>query len=194
MNPHTSHVCTLNDPRRLEAVINKFTETKATENKDPKQIKEKRHKSETLCRKLLEAMLAVRLPKSRPKWLVNPVTKRPLELDMYNHEKKIAFEYDGAQHNVFTPHYHGNQEHFEYRKSLDKLKMQLCHNAGVRLVRISYKDISLQNIPETVQKLQNILSNNRIQFRRIQINSSPSRDQRETSGLSSQYPCASDCI
>jgi outer membrane biogenesis lipoprotein LolB len=95
-----------------------------------------RHKTEQMCRRLLERMIGLDLPKVRPKWLVNPSTKRSLELDMYNHEAKLAFEYDGAQHNVFTPHFHANEYHFEYRRLLDKLKSELCKEAGVTLIRI----------------------------------------------------------
>ncbi len=81
-----------------------------------------RYKTEIVCRELLEHMLQMPLPKVQPAWLVNPTTKRRLGLDMYNEAHRIAFEYDGAQHDVFTPHYHTNEHHFEYRRLLDRLK------------------------------------------------------------------------
>ena len=77
-----------------------------------------RHRTEALCRSLLEAMLQMKLPKCRPRWLVNPTTKRPLELDMYSEPNRLAFEYDGAQHGHYTPHFHRNEEHFKYRHSV----------------------------------------------------------------------------
>ena len=44
---------------------------------------------------------------------------------MFNEEHKLAFEYDGAQHQHYTPHFHQNEDHFRYRQLLDKLKSEL---------------------------------------------------------------------
>lgn len=49
---------------------------------------------------------------------------------------KLGFEYDGAQHEVYTPMFHSNEDHFRYRKLLDRLKDDLCREAGVLLIRI----------------------------------------------------------
>ena len=93
---------TLLDPQKLRETLKTF----ALPNKPGS--KGDRYRTEALCRSLLESMLGMPLPKVRPKWLVNPSTKRSLELDMYNAEHHIAFEYDGAQHDVYTPHVHNN--------------------------------------------------------------------------------------
>ena len=77
--------------------------------------------------------------KVRPPWLRNPATGRCLELDMYNKALSLAFEYDGAQHEHYTPHFHRNSKsYFEYRSLLDKLKDVMCRNNGVKLVRVPY--------------------------------------------------------
>jgi hypothetical protein len=57
---------------------------------------------------------------------------------MYNADLGLAFEYDGAQHTQFTPHYHGTKEYFQYRMLLDRLKDDLCKERGVTLIRIPY--------------------------------------------------------
>lgn len=88
---------------------------------------------------------------------------------MYNAEHRIAFEYDGAQHDTFTPHYHGTQSQFQYRQLVDKLKGELCRDAGVRLVRIPWNRISLRNLDWTVQSLQHILNQHKISYRKISI-------------------------
>ena len=116
-NCHTpSPSTTLNDPQRLQTALHLFTEsTTAAPSYDPPSPcvvtvannGENRMRTETLCRALLEKMLNVKLPKVRPKWLMNPTTKRCLELDMYAEDIKLAFEVDGAQHDVYTPHFHG---------------------------------------------------------------------------------------
>lgn len=90
-------------------------------------------------RKVIECILGKPFPKCRPRWLINPSTNRCLELDMYNEELRLAFEYDGAQHDNYTPHFHKNKAHFDYRKLLDKLKMDICSRNGVRLIRIPWQ-------------------------------------------------------
>jgi hypothetical protein len=102
------------------------------------QTKRSNSSTEDQCRRMIESIFNNTFTKVRPPWLRNPVTNRCLELDMYNEDLKLAFEYDGAQHKHFTPHFHGCRDHFEYRKLLDTLKTQLCEDAGVLLVRIPY--------------------------------------------------------
>lgn len=124
-------------------------------------------RTETLCRALLEKMLNVKLPKVRPKWLVNPTTKRCLELDMYAEDIKLAFEVDGAQHDVYTPHFHsvhirwndisceqkGSMDHFKYRRLLDQLKNELCRERGVLLLRIPTRyHVSFRCIPGDIMR------------------------------------------
>lgn len=131
----TASECTLYNPTKLESVLQTFIGSSPL---DSYNRTSERHRSEKLCRVLLEKMLGCELPKVRPRWLMNPTTKRCLELDLYNEEHRLAFEVDGAQHQHYTPHFHGNQYHFEYRKLLDKLKNELCKEAGVRLIRIPW--------------------------------------------------------
>lgn len=126
-----------------------------------------RHRTEELCRRLLEQMLGMDLPKCRPRWLVNPTTKRCLELDMYNEHHRLAFEYDGAQHHHYTPHYHVNEHHFEYRRLLDQLKTELCREAGVRLIRIPWADVALADPERTARYLERLLYTNHLPYRSL---------------------------
>lgn len=126
---------------------------------------EQRHRTEAVCRAMLETMLGFPLPKVRPKWLVNPTTRRCLELDMYSAEHKLAFEYDGAQHDVYTPHFHANPHHFEYRQLLDRLKTELCREAGVLLIRIPWSAVSASDEARTARFLTQLLDGHRLPFR-----------------------------
>ena len=128
-----------------------------------------RHRTEALCRRLLESMLEMELPKLRPKWLVNPTTKRCLELDMYNEAHQLAFEYDGANHDVYTPHYHTNEHHFEYRRLLDRLKTELCRDAGVTLIRIPWSDVAVSDPGHTARFLERLLYTHRIPYRPVTV-------------------------
>lgn len=157
---------TLYDPVRLQSAFRLFAEAGTGARSTNQDV---RMRTETLCRTLLEAMLAFELPKVRPKWLVNPTTRRSLELDMYNAERRLAFEVDGAQHEVYTPHFHGNEDHFQYRKLLDKLKNELCHENGVRLIRIPYHEISANNELKTARYLERMLHAHGIPFSPLPI-------------------------
>lgn len=162
MSVDGENTLTIHNPDRLEDLLRMFARNDAGGGSD-------HHRTEALCRSLLEKMLNMKLPKVRPKWLVNPTTKRCLELDMYNEEHQLAFEYDGAQHNTFTPHYHKNKDHFEYRCLLDRLKTELCRERGVLLIRIAWHAITLKDKVQTSVYLESLLRRHRIPFRSLAV-------------------------
>jgi hypothetical protein len=91
-------------------------------------------KSEQLCREIFEKYLLEKFPNVRPKWLGG------LELDGYNKELKIAFEYNGKQHYKYIPYFHRNgKKDFKSQQERDKRKIQLCVEHGVKLISIPYK-------------------------------------------------------
>lgn len=114
--------------------------------------------TEKLIRQELEAMLNIQLPKQRPVWLRNPCNGAILELDMYNVDHKLAFEYDGSQHMYFTPFFHQTEENFKYRQALDRKKDELCKQHGVLLIRIPYSSITMSG--NVTEQLWKILRNN----------------------------------
>lgn len=129
------------DSDRLRHVIEHFV---VSENDVPhKKHKSSKLMNETRMSETVQSLFKQTFKKCRPEWLINPTTGRRLELDLYNAELAVAFEYDGAQHHHYVPHYHETRDHFEYRQLLDKLKDQLCKSHGVTLIRI----------PHTIQHL-----------------------------------------
>jgi len=165
VDPNETMVPTLYEPTRLQEVIQIFAgaaDPNTCVNK--KRSGETRHRTETLCRMLLERMLGMDLPKVRPKFLKNPTTNRCLELDMYNEANRIAFEYDGAQHDVYTPHFHTNYHHFEYRKLLDRLKTDLCAEHGIKLIRINWETVKVSDPIVTAQYLEQLLREHGVPF------------------------------
>lgn len=89
-------------------------------------------KSENEFREVMERTFLVTFPKQKPGWLVNPNTGRRLELDGYNENIKIAFEYQGPYHfeNV-------RNTHLEQQKR-DEIKLEKCQERGIRLIVIPY--------------------------------------------------------
>ncbi len=84
---------------------------------------------ERTSRELLESMLGFSLIKARPTFLDG------LELDGYNAEHKVAFEYHGEQH--YNPiDYFGGVEAFNKQKERDKKKEIICRKKGIKLIII----------------------------------------------------------
>ena len=93
-------------------------------------------KREEECRDIFEQLFAKPFPKLRV--LRNPVTKENLELDGYNEELKLAFEYNGRQHYHYTPYFHRNVDMFRTTQYRDVLKQQEADKACIKLVVIPY--------------------------------------------------------
>lgn len=102
---------------------------------------ENRHKYfyEEQCRQIFEELFpGYKFSKCRPSWLINPRTKRPLELDGYNEELQLAFEYNGPQHYHFPNQYHRTEGEWMEQKYRDLVKYQACNQHGVYLITIPY--------------------------------------------------------
>lgn len=88
----------------------------------------------------------------RPKWLLS------MELDGYNEELRLAFEYQGKQHFEYVPLFHHNDEdNFKNQVERDKLKQELCDDNWVCLILVPYW-IPLQDIRGFVRKCVEHLS------------------------------------
>jgi len=92
---------------------------------------------EASCREWLEAHFGVPFPKVWPLWL-RPSRRRKLQLDGYNEELQLAFEYQGAQHFRYTPWFHRSPSDFTAQLARDVEKRSLCESRGVFLIVIPY--------------------------------------------------------
>lgn len=107
-------------------------------------------KGEIECRRVLENWLKKPFNKTRPDILRNPVTSdlsssNNLELDCYNEELKLAVEYNGIQHYVFTPFFHKSKDAFHNQKYRDHIKREACEKAGILLIEVPYT-VKIENI------------------------------------------------
>ena len=78
------------------------------------------------------------MKKTRPNWLRCSYSNRPLELDLYNEELKVAIEYNGKQHYEYTPYFHQNEETFKKQLVRDEEKNRICEEMGINLITIPY--------------------------------------------------------
>ena len=115
--------------------------------------KPKESKGETICRSYFERTFGKRFAKARPDFLNNPVTGGDynLELDGYNSEMKLAFEYQGQQHYKYIPYFHKNKEAFQNQKYRDYMKRNMCKDNGITLIEVPY-DVKHHEIENYIGK------------------------------------------
>tara|TARA_Y100000310_G_C20355206_1_gene656305 strand:- start:51 stop:719 length:669 start_codon:yes stop_codon:yes gene_type:complete len=101
---------------------------------------QKKNISEANTRIALEQILKITLPSKWPEWLRNPETGRRLQLDGYDKNHGIAFEFNGKQH-YEAQDYFGGQKFFNRQACRDKIKNSLCEENGVVLIVIDGRKI-----------------------------------------------------
>lgn len=93
-----------------------------------------RNLNEEICRAVFVEAFRAEFNRTRSA----PFAKR-LELDGYNEEYKVAFEYNGIQHYRYTKYFHRDMERFEQQQERDRKKIKRCEKAGVDLIVITYE-------------------------------------------------------
>lgn len=96
---------------------------------------------EEKVRSIFEEIFKKKFIKAHPKWLMG-IKHRSLELDGYNEELGLAFEYHGEQHfhkdNYFYRLNKSKEGAFERYQDNDILKRKLCIGNSVTLIEIPY--------------------------------------------------------
>jgi hypothetical protein len=106
----------------------------------PKPIRTKKKitkKYERQCRLIMERIFNKPFPCVRPQFLKRSNGKC-LELDGYNMDLNLAFEYNGVQHYKFSPKFHKTKDDLVHQIKRDKDKRTMCKINGTKLVEIPY--------------------------------------------------------
>ena len=149
----------LNDAITILSVKNENIPTKKTEF----VWNENDSKGENVCRRAMIEITGENFYKVRPKWLINPVTNSPLELDNYNEDLRIAVEYNGEQHYKYNKFMHGDsKEKFQNQQYRDLIKQDLCKKNNVHLIIVPHY-IKLKNIKKFLIKEVSIFLNKRLE-------------------------------
>ncbi len=106
-----------------------------------------RGRSERACQLVFEVLFETHFAKCRPDWLLYE-NKRRLELDGYNKELALAFEYNGEQHYKSGRLFSKNIS-FERRKQLDEYKLYACKKNGTSLIIVPYT-VNYESLPEYI--------------------------------------------
>jgi len=93
--------------------------------------------SERITRLVFERVTGKTFYKCFPKWLKNSLGNK-MELDGYNEELLIAFEYQGEQHYREVDFFHQGDKSFERRVKDDELKRSQCKKLGITLIEVPY--------------------------------------------------------
>lgn len=91
--------------------------------------------SEMKCNFIMNKLFNIKFIKTRK------ILPSKLELDGYNTDLKLAYEYQGVQHYVeFKNHFHknGGNTSLEAQQQRDKQKIEECHKLGITLILIPY--------------------------------------------------------
>jgi hypothetical protein len=96
------------------------------------------NKTESEFRVVIEQYFNKKFVKVRPDWLCYPETKYNLELDGFNEELRVAFEYNGISH--YEPYYLNGYSERELQKlqRRDAFKIKRCKEENVILIIIPH--------------------------------------------------------
>jgi hypothetical protein len=92
---------------------------------------------EEITRKIMEHIFKKKFEKVKPSWLLNN-NGNCMELDGYNDNLKIGFEYQGKQHYEIVPNFKIDDQKLKKIKENDFLKKILCKKRGIILITIPY--------------------------------------------------------
>jgi len=108
----------------------------------PKEIKPKKpkkiNKGEEACRQVFERIFNRPFVRIRPDFLKNDCTDLNMEIDGYNEDLKLGFEYQGVQHYKYTPYFHKDINDFNKQIYRDNLKRELLEKDGVKIIYVPY--------------------------------------------------------
>jgi hypothetical protein len=115
---------------------------------------------ELSCRALCEVLQRDVLTNYRSPDIINPLTKKRLELDSYDPTTKIAIEYNGIQHYIFPNKFHKTQEEFDAQVARDKYKIRRCKELGIHLVSVPYTLYKSGSRDENYQRIWKFIVDN----------------------------------
>jgi len=79
-----------------------------------------------------------------------PCVGTKLRLDFLIESLRIAFEFDGLQHQEYNSFLHGDRYKWLQSINRDDTKEKWCEQNNISLIRITEKDLSLETIKEII--------------------------------------------
>lgn len=107
------------------------------------------YKREEICRQVFEDYFDDYFPTCRPRFLANPKTGHPLELDGYNPRLNLAFEHHGIQHRQYPNPFHKSEAEFDAQIGRDQFKRERLAELGIDLIEI-WDDVPTDRIKDFI--------------------------------------------
>jgi len=79
-----------------------------------------------------------------------PCVGTRLKLDFYIPSMDMAFEFDGQQHDKYTPYFHGNKRGFGRSKGNDADKETWCELNRIKLIRVN--DDNMDDLEDLIRE------------------------------------------
>ncbi len=73
------------------------------------------------------------------------IPESQLRIDFFVPNTKIAFEFQGIQHDEFNKHFHGDAAGFKKSKRRDADKRRWCDMNGIALIEVRDEHITVEN-------------------------------------------------
>lgn len=115
--------------------------------KKPKRL----NKGEEKCREIFEKLFNKPFERIRPDFLKNDCTDINMEIDGYNDELKLGFEYQGVQHYKHTPYFHKDIQDFNKQIYRDNLKQEILEKNGIQVIYVPYS-VEFDDLEDFVKK------------------------------------------
>ena len=139
----------INDLLDVEEVMEEWREMQK-KRKDEGKPKMRLSMAQYICQRTFETIFALPFPEMKPEFLTNPETFDPiypersrLELDGFNQELMVAFEYNGEQHYEYNDrirnHFKMSKRDFVQQCRRDIFKKEVCRLMGIVLLVIPFK-------------------------------------------------------
>lgn len=110
-----------------------------------------RNTKEQYCREIFEYLFKKDFPNTRPDWLRNEAGNK-LELDGYNRELQLAFEYNGMQHYETVEYFGMSEERLSQQQEHDSIKIEQCLKKKIILIIIPYTLKTKKKIREFIYR------------------------------------------
>lgn len=81
-----------------------------------------------------------------------PIPGERLFLDFFMPNHKLAFEFQGEQHDTFNPFFHGSKAGFERSKERDARKREWCKINNIILVEVRSSTIDVNSLREAISE------------------------------------------
>jgi len=115
--------------------------------KKPKRM----NKGEEKTREIFEELFNKSFDRIRPDFLKNDCTDINMEIDGYNDEIKLGFEYQGIQHYKHTPYFHKDIQDFNKQIYRDNLKQEILEKNNIKIIYVPYS-VEMNDLEDFIKK------------------------------------------